>query len=157
MGAFGRFLAGISPQHIRLSWRVGGVPCTRTHPHRPPAPPSRESDSTLLGFSIVFKVPQLTLRGFLDGSVGKESTCSAGDVGSIPGSGSSSGRGNSNPYSILAQKIPGPRSLAGYSPEGCKELDMTEPQNRTRSEKYRATEGKGALCGHSASLWFFGF
>ena len=53
-------------------------------PSLPPAPPPKESDSTLLGFSIVFKVPQLTLRGFLDGSVGKEATCSAGDAGSIP-------------------------------------------------------------------------
>ena len=100
--SFGCFLAGISPQRIRLSWRVGGVSCTRTPPYLPPAPPPKESDSTLLGFSIVFKVPQLTLRGFLDGSVGKEATCSAGDAGSIPGSGSSSGGGNGNPFSILA-------------------------------------------------------
>ena len=28
--------------------------------------------------------------------------------------------------SILAWRIPGQRSLVGYSPRGCKELDMTE-------------------------------
>ena len=44
--------------------------------------------------------------GFPDGSVGKESACSAGDtgdVGSIPGSGRSPGEGNGNPlqYSCL--------------------------------------------------------
>jgi len=31
------------------------------------------------------------VRGFLDSSVGKESTCNAGDTGSIPGSGRSAG------------------------------------------------------------------
>ena len=88
-------LAGISPQQITLlEGGMGGVPCTGTAP--------QESDSILLGFSIVFKVPQLTLRGFLDGSVGEEPTWSAGDAGSIPGSGSSSGGGNGNPFSIPA-------------------------------------------------------
>ena len=41
--------------------------------------------------------------GFLLSSVGKESSCSAGDLGSFPGSGRSSGEGNGNPlqYSCL--------------------------------------------------------
>ena len=34
------------------------------------------------------------LKGFLDGSIGKESGCNAGDPGSIPGSGRSTGEGN---------------------------------------------------------------
>ena len=40
---------------------------------------------------------------FLHSSVGKASACSAGDLGSIPGLGSSLGEGNSNPlqYSCL--------------------------------------------------------
>ena len=62
---------------------------------------------------------------FPDGSVGKESTCNAGDIenaGWIPGSGRSSGGGN-----VFLPKNPhGQRSLVGYSPQGCKELDMTE-------------------------------
>ena len=33
----------------------------------------------------------------LDGSDGKESTCNAGDQGSVPGSGQSPGEGNGNP------------------------------------------------------------
>ena len=41
--------------------------------------------------------------GFPDSSVGKESSCNAGDPGSIPGLGRSPGEGNS---SILAWKIP---------------------------------------------------
>ena len=41
--------------------------------------------------------------GFPGGSDGKESACSTGDLGSIPGSGRSSGEGNGNPlqYSCL--------------------------------------------------------
>ena len=41
--------------------------------------------------------------GFPGGSDGKESACSAGDLGSIPGSGRSYGEGNGNPlqYSTL--------------------------------------------------------
>ena len=52
---------------------------------------------------------------------GKESTCQAGDAGSIPGSGRSSGEGNGNP-----EKSHGQRSLVGYSPWGGKESDTTE-------------------------------
>ena len=42
-------------------------------------------------------------KGFPDSLVGKESACHAGDQGSIPGLGSSSGEGNGNPlqYSCL--------------------------------------------------------
>ena len=36
-------------------------------------------------------------KGFSGSSVGKEIACSAGDLGSIPGSGRSSGEGNGNP------------------------------------------------------------
>ena len=41
--------------------------------------------------------------GFPDGSDGKEFACNAGDLGSIPGSGRSSGEGNGNSlqYSCL--------------------------------------------------------
>ena len=41
--------------------------------------------------------------GILHSSVGKESACSAGDLGLIPGSGTSPGEGNGNPlqYSCL--------------------------------------------------------
>jgi len=51
----------------------------------------------------------------------------ARDPGSILGLGRSPGEGKANPlqYSYL-KKSPGQRSLAGYSPWGCKESDMTE-------------------------------
>ena len=48
------------------------------------------------------------------------------DTDLIPGSGISSGEGNSNllQYSCLENSVD--RGAPGYSPWGCKELDMTE-------------------------------
>ena len=61
---------------------------------------------------------------------GSESACNAGDardVGLIPGSGRSPGGGNGNPFQFSCLKNPTDRrSLVGYSPWGCKELDTTE-------------------------------
>ena len=49
----------------------------------------------------------LLTSGFPGGSDGKESACSAGDPGSIPGSGRSPGVGNGNPlqYSCLGNPM----------------------------------------------------
>ena len=58
---------------------------------------------------------------------GKESTCSAGDAGSIPWLGRSSGGGHGNPLQYSCLENPhGQRSLVGYSLWDCKESDMTE-------------------------------
>ena len=45
----------------------------------------------------------INIKGFPGGSDGKASACSAGNLGSIPGSGRSRGEGNGNPlqYSCL--------------------------------------------------------
>ena len=49
------------------------------------------------------------------------------DAGSIPGLGISSGLGNGKSLQYSCpEKFHGQRSLAGYSPQGRKELDMTE-------------------------------
>ena len=63
----------------------------------------------------------------LCGSDGKESVCSVGDVVLIPGLGRSPGGVHGNPlqYSCLENPY-GQRNLAGYSPWGLTELDMTE-------------------------------
>ena len=47
------------------------------------------------------------MRGFPDSSVGKEASCNAGDLGSIPGSGRSAGEGKDYPlqYSGLENSI----------------------------------------------------
>ena len=65
--------------------------------------------------------------GFPDGSSGKESPSSEGDLDSIPGLGRLSGGGRSNPLQYSCLENPhGQRSLVGYSPWGCKKSDMTE-------------------------------
>ena len=46
------------------------------------------------------------IMGFPGGSDGKESTCNAGDLGSIPGLRRSPGEGNGSHSSILVWKIP---------------------------------------------------
>ena len=66
--------------------------------------------------------------GFPDGSAGKESACSAGDMedaGSIPGSGRFPGEGNGNPLQYSCPENPMDRG-AWWAPRGRKELDMTE-------------------------------
>ena len=66
-------------------------------------------------------------RDFLGGSDGKASAYNAGDPGSIPGSGRSSGEGNWQPTPILLpRKSHERRSMVGHSPWGHKELDTTE-------------------------------
>ena len=64
---------------------------------------------------------------FSGGSDGKGSAHSAGDLGLIPGLGRSFGGGHGNPpqYSWL-ENPHGQRSLAGPSPWGRKEPDITE-------------------------------
>ena len=78
-----------------------------------------------LSLSATFFYTALLLLGSPGGSDGEESACNAGDMGSIPGLGRSPGGGNGNPlrYSCLENSME--RSLAGYSPEGHKESDVT--------------------------------
>ena len=67
------------------------------------------------------------LLGFPGGSVVKESARNVEDLGSIPKLGRSPGVGNGNPLQCYCLENPhGQRSLAGCSPWGCKESDMTE-------------------------------
>ena len=67
------------------------------------------------------------LLRFPGGSDGKESACNAGDLSLIPGLGRSPGGGNGHPHQYSGLENPhGQRSMAGYSPWGCKESDMTE-------------------------------
>ena len=78
---------------------------------------------------LLFSNMRLNFPGDSDG---KESACNAGDLGLIPGLRRSPGEGSGNPlqYSYLKNFLPGEchgqRSLAGYSPWGCKQSDRTE-------------------------------
>ena len=56
-----------------------------------------------------------------------KNVCNAGDPGSIPGLGRSAGEGHGNPTPVfLPGKFREQRSLTGYSPWCCKELNITE-------------------------------
>ena len=68
--------------------------------------------------------------GFPGGSDGKESACNAGDQGLISGSGRSPGEGNGNPLQYSCLGIPQTKESGGYSPQGHKELDTTEANQR---------------------------
>ena len=60
--------------------------------------------------------------GFPGGSAGKESACSVGHLGLIPGVGKISWRRERLPTPVFW-----PGEFHGlYSPQGCKELDTTE-------------------------------
>ena len=67
------------------------------------------------------------LKSFLGGSDGKESACNVGDLGSRPWVGKIPWRREwqSTPV-FLPREFCGQRSLAGYSPWGHRESDMTE-------------------------------
>ena len=65
--------------------------------------------------------------GFPGGSDSKESACSVGDPGSIPGSGRYPGGGNGTPLQFSCLENPhGQRSLTGYSPWGHTESDTSK-------------------------------
>ena len=69
----------------------------------------------------------LPWTSFPDGSHSQESACNTGDPGLISQSGRLPGEGNGNPFQyFFLEKSRGQRSLAGYSPWGRKEADMTE-------------------------------
>ena len=71
--------------------------------------------------------------GFPGDSDGKESTCSAGDLGLIPGSGRSPGEGNGYPLqkSCLKNSKDSVAWQATYSPWDHKQSDTTEPLTLT--------------------------
>ena len=72
---------------------------------------------------------QLAKTGFIvpAGSEVKAYACNAGDLGSIPGLGRSPVDGNGLPTAVFwLRELHGQRSLADYSPWGCKELNTTE-------------------------------
>ena len=80
-------------------------------------------------------------------SVGKESACSTGDLGSIPGLGRSPGRGQGNLHQQSCLENPHEqRSLAGYGAWGRKELDMTKYSTVRVLGFSDGTSGKEPAC-----------
>ena len=73
---------------------------------------------------------------FPDGSDGKESSCNAGDLGSIPGGEIPWRRAWQPTLVFLPEESHGQRSLVGYSPGGCKESFMTEVTEHARDSDF---------------------
>ena len=95
-----------NPQVGKIPWRRERLPTSVFWPrefHRLYSPwgPKEFSDTT--------EQLSLTLLDFPGGSAGKESTCNAGDLGSIPGLGRSPGERKGNPlqYSCLGSPMDG--------------------------------------------------
>ena len=73
------------------------------------------------------RLPTPVFLGFHGGSDGEESICNVRDLGSVPRLGRSLGEGHDNPLqNSFMENSQGQKSLAGYSPWGSKDSDMTE-------------------------------
>ena len=88
----------------------------------------QETPVEFLGWDDLLEKKRLStpvFLGFPGGSAGKESTCSAGDLGLIPGLGKSPGEGNGNPlqYSCLENSKDREAWLATV--HGVTEMDTT--------------------------------
>ena len=96
--------------------------------------------------------------GFPTGSDGKESACNVGDLDSIPRLGRSPG-GHGHLFQYSRLENPYGQSLVGYSPWGCKELDMTEQRGPAQTMIYAVTwmnlcfSPLNILCGKKKKLW----
>ena len=87
--------------------------------------------------------------GFPGGSVGKESTSNAGDLGSVPGSGRSPGAGNGNPlqYSCLENSMD--RRAWRATVHG-----VTKSQTRISNQTQEQPDGRDALSKvRGRSMW----
>ena len=82
--------------------------------------------------SLIFNMLSRFVRGFPNGSDGKESACSAGDPGLIPGSGICPGEGNGYSLQYLCLENPMDRGAWQASQWGHKESDMTEQLTLSR-------------------------
>ena len=81
----------------------------------------------------------LTFIGFPGGLDGKESTCNAGDVGLIPGSGRSPGEGNSNPLQYSCLENSTDRGAYGLPFMGSQTVDTTERLTHTHTHTHTHT------------------
>ena len=73
--------------------------------------------------------------GFLYSSIGKASACNTGDLGSVPGLGSSPGEGNDNPLQYSYLENPMKRGVQQATVQRAAESDRTEA-NKERCDKF---------------------
>ena len=81
--------------------QLGAISHSHAATHRPAASVSELRSRKRLNSAVITigipKSEHFSVRGFPGGSAGKESTCNAADLGSIPGLGRSTGAGNGYP------------------------------------------------------------
>ena len=117
-------------------------PCLKSICSKKPHLTALPSTSWVASFNI-FMTPA-SVMGFPGGSDGKESTCSSGKPGLIPGSGKIPWRRTWKATPVfLPGESHGQRSLAHYSPWGRRESDRTEWARITHSHKV----GANIACG----------
>ena len=75
---------------------------------------------------LIFRDTYKYNMGFTGSSAGKESTCNAGDLGSIPGLGRSPGGGHGNPLQYFCRENPMDRGAWWAVAHRVAELDMNE-------------------------------
>ena len=103
----------------------GGLPAMGSHRvghDRSDLAQQQQQQHKTLGFQVVLMVKSLPANA---GDVR--------DVGSIPGLERSPGRGPSTHSVFLPGESQGQRNLAGYSPQGCKESDISERLSKAQS------------------------
>ena len=83
---------------------------------------------------------RIRIQGLSRSLSSKESSCNAGDAGLIPGLGRSPGGGHGYALQVSCLENPMSRSLVGYSPQGHKELGMTEVTERALMHTYLVAE-----------------
>ena len=105
-----------------------------------------------------FSDPSFHLSGFPGGSDGKESACNAGDLGSIPRLGRSSGEGNGSPLQYSCLKNPMDGGAWQNTVHGVTESDMTEWLHFLHHQMFILTEiwkeRKRWACSTSEGLQF---
>ena len=121
-----------------MSWETGVDTCTlltddvcTTGNEREPAVQHRELYSVLRGGLNEKQIPQrgdaCIYMDFPGGSDSKDSTCTSGNLGSIPRLGRSPGGGRGNPLQYSCLENPhSQRNLVGYNTRDREESDMTE-------------------------------
>ena len=87
--------------------------------------PSSSENVQLPACGSIKKSCSIDLLGFPHSSVGKESTCNAGDPGSIPVLGRSPGEGNSSPLQYSCLENPMDRGASRLQSMGPQESDTT--------------------------------
>ena len=99
------------------------------------------------------RLPTPEFLGFPGSSDGKESACNAGDLSLIPGLGRSPGGGHGSPLEYFClENLQWQRSLAGYSPWGCKsQIQLNTVQHNLTPEETLNSKGTRQM----SHVWTF--